>query len=401
MNRYFQNIGETFTTLWDGMRVTMYHFIWKKRLTVTLQYPHEKWPIPDRHIGFEENQYNVIRSRLHVDIDDCIGCMQCERACPVDCIKINTIKIPKDAELGVLPGSTQTSATSQGSPKRLLVSRFDIDMSECMYCNLCTYPCPEECIYMVGGPNGHKHPIDYEFAERNRNNLVYQFATATDDEVEKLAQSVSVPNPRNKREERLERHRMEAAGIVVAEPTEATPEAEKAPASKVKPERVLTEPKMDLSALSAIDDRVIRGLAKKTAMAAVREGNAAPDVAEKVKQALEEAGKLTPAIAEIVAQLAAAEIQQPGAAPKEAEKPASPPSEVKESSEETGQAEIDLTILNDISDRMARSKAKAILNKTMREGGTAKEAGQEIRKALSDMDKLDSEVETVLSQLEA
>jgi hypothetical protein len=194
---------------------------------------------------------------------------------------------------------------------------------------------------------------------------------------------------------------MEAAGIVVAEPTEATPEAEKAPASKVKPERVLTEPKMDLSALSAIDDRVIRGLAKKTAIAAVREGNAAPDVAEKVKQALEEAGKLTPAIAEIVAQLAAAEIQQPGAAPKEAEKPASPPSEVKESSEETGQAEIDLTILNDISDRMARSKAKAILNKTMREGGTAKEAGQEIRKALSDMDKLDSEVETVLSQLEA
>jgi NADH-quinone oxidoreductase subunit I len=401
MNRYFQNIGDTFTTLWDGMRVTMYHFIWKKRLTVTLQYPHEKWPIPDRHIGFEEKQYNVIRSRLHVDIDDCIGCMQCERACPVDCIKIETIKIPKDTELGALPGSTQTSTTSQGSPKRLLVTRFDIDMSECMYCNLCTYPCPEECIYMVGGPNGHKHPIDYEFAERNRNNLVYQFASTTDDEVEKLAQSVSVPNPRKKRDERLERHRMAAAGLVVPEPAEVGTEAAKVPAAKAKPERVLTEPKMDLSSLSAIDDRVIRGLAKKTAMAAVRGGNKAPDVAEKVKQALEEAGKLTPDIAEIISQLAATEIQQPGTAPEDTAKPVSQPSEAKDSSKETGQAEVDLTVLNSISDRMARSKAKVILNKTMREGGTAKEAVLEIRKVLSEMDKLDSEVETVLSQLEA
>ncbi|MFC1484795.1 hypothetical protein ACFL6Q_07100, partial [Candidatus Neomarinimicrobiota bacterium] len=70
-------------------------------------------------------------------------------------------------------------------------------------------------------------------------------------------------------------------------------------------------------------------------------------------------------------------------------------------SKETGQAEVDLTVLNSISDRMARSKAKVILNKTIREGGTAKEAVLEIRKVLSEMDKLDSEVETVLSQLEA
>ncbi|UCD37906.1 MAG: 4Fe-4S binding protein, partial [Fidelibacterota bacterium] len=122
---YFRTIGESITTLWDGMRVTMHHFTRKKRLNATLQYPRERWPLPNRNIGFEESQYNVIRSRLHVDIDDCIGCMQCERACPVSCIKIETIKIPKDSELGTLPGSTQTSATSQGSPKRLLVTRFD------------------------------------------------------------------------------------------------------------------------------------------------------------------------------------------------------------------------------------------------------------------------------------
>ena len=183
MNTYFVNIGSAISTLWDGMRVTMGHFIRKKKLNATLQYPRERWPIPERHIGFEEAKYNVIRCRLHVDIDDCIGCMQCVRACPVDCIKIVTVKLPKDTELGSLPGSTQTSTTSNGSAKRLLVARFDIDLAECMYCNLCTYPCPEECIYMVGGPNGHRHPIDYEFSERDRNRLVYQFATATDEEV--------------------------------------------------------------------------------------------------------------------------------------------------------------------------------------------------------------------------
>ena len=143
-----------------------------------------------------EKDYNVIRYRLHVDIDDCIGCLQCERACPVDCIKIETIKVPKDVELGSTPGSSQTSTTSNGTNKRLLVGRFTIDMAECCYCNLCVYPCPEECIYMVGGPNMDKHPIDYEFAVRDRNGLVYEFDTATDEEVTQIAQLAGVVDHR-------------------------------------------------------------------------------------------------------------------------------------------------------------------------------------------------------------
>ncbi|UCH10498.1 MAG: 4Fe-4S dicluster domain-containing protein, partial [Fidelibacterota bacterium] len=347
MRTYFRTIGESFTTLWDGMRVTMHHFTRKKRLNATLQYPRERWPLPERNIGFEESQYNIIRSRLHVDIDDCIGCMQCERACPVSCIKIETIKIPKDSELGALPGSTQTSATSQGSPKRLLVARFDIDMAECMYCNLCSYPCPEECIYMVGGPNGHKHPIDYEYSERNRNNLVYSFASATDEEVENVAQLVGVPNPRTKRAERRAAYRTGTAAVEPAAGSEEAP--------KPKPERVITEPKMDLSALSAIEDRVIRGLAKKTATAAVRAGKSSSEVAEQVKATLEEAGKLTPEVTEIVAQLAQAEIQQPRQVadevrPEPGEKPA-PPAPATEPG-------ADLSVFNDISDRVIRSLAK-------------------------------------------
>jgi len=274
--QYFQNIGVAVTTLWDGLRVTMGHFIRKKKLNATLQYPHERWPIPERHIGFEEVKYNVIRCRLHVDIDDCIGCMQCVRACPVDCIKIETVKLPKDTELGSLPGSTQTSTTSNGSAKRLLVARFDIDLAECMYCNLCTYPCPEECIYMVGGPNGHRHPIDYEFSERDRNRLVYQFATATDEEV--------------------------AVAVAVA-------------------------------------------------------------------------GKPVPAPAAVK--------ETPEKAPKK---------------EGAGEEEIDLSVLNAIEDRIARSKAKVILNRVLRQGRPPEEAVQEIRTTLSELGKLDDEVEAVLAR---
>ena len=66
--------------------------------------------------------------------------------------------------------------TSNGTNKVQVVTRFDIDMTECCYCNLCTYPCPEECIYMTGGPNSKKHPIDYEFSEHDRSDLIYRFA---------------------------------------------------------------------------------------------------------------------------------------------------------------------------------------------------------------------------------
>ena len=66
--------------------------------------------------------------------------------------------------------------TSNSTKKALVVTRFDIDMSECCYCNLCTYPCPEECIFMTGGPNESRQQIDYEFSEPERTDLIYHFS---------------------------------------------------------------------------------------------------------------------------------------------------------------------------------------------------------------------------------
>ncbi|HIC37982.1 MAG TPA: 4Fe-4S dicluster domain-containing protein [Candidatus Marinimicrobia bacterium] len=187
MYKYFNNIFVAISSILKGMSITWRHMINIRKGNVTLQYPEERWPRPERDIGFDLDSYNVIRSRLQVDIDDCIGCLKCERVCPVQCIKIVTTKAETKGE--DLPDIGHTGITSNGTKKALIVSRFDIDMSECCYCNLCVYPCPEECIYMTGGPNSHKHPIDYEFSQYDRNDLIYKFAKDVDDE--KISKYVS------------------------------------------------------------------------------------------------------------------------------------------------------------------------------------------------------------------
>lgn len=143
VTQYFKNIKDAVVTTGVGFGVTFKHLFTR---SITLQYPTEKWDLPERS-----------RMRLHMDWQDCIGCFKCARACPVDCIHITTTKVPKDFDLG---------ETSNGSQKRLLVEQFDIDMSECMYCALCVSPCPEECLYMTR---------EYEFSVYDRNELVYDF----------------------------------------------------------------------------------------------------------------------------------------------------------------------------------------------------------------------------------
>ncbi|MEE8437529.1 MAG: 4Fe-4S binding protein [Candidatus Neomarinimicrobiota bacterium] len=192
MVKYFTNIFETIGTMLTGLGITWRHLVRIKKDNVTLQYPEERWPRPERNIGFDFSDYNVIRTKLNVDIDDCIGCLKCERACPVDCIKIETVKAESRGE--DMPLINHQGLTSNGTRKALVITRFSIDMSECCFCNLCTYPCPEDCIYMVGGPNSEKHIIDYEYSEYDRRNLIYQFAkTISAEQKENLQTSLNKP----------------------------------------------------------------------------------------------------------------------------------------------------------------------------------------------------------------
>ena len=78
MAKFFNDIFTATSTILGGMMITINHLFRAKEGIATLQYPEERWPRPERNIGFDHGNYNVIRSRLHVDMDDCIGCLKCE-----------------------------------------------------------------------------------------------------------------------------------------------------------------------------------------------------------------------------------------------------------------------------------------------------------------------------------
>jgi NADH-quinone oxidoreductase subunit I len=144
MLTWLRDLWEGFSTVLVGMNITWRHLFAKK---VTLHYPEEKWSLPPRS-----------RMRLFMKYEDCIGCGQCARACPVSCIYIKAEK--RDPKAPAI-----FAANGQGI--KLDVSVFDIDMSLCCYCNLCTYPCPTDCIYMTP---------EYEFATNDLTNHLYRFA---------------------------------------------------------------------------------------------------------------------------------------------------------------------------------------------------------------------------------
>ncbi len=119
----------------------------------TVQYPREKMPIPE-----------VARYQLAVDIEDCIVCDLCAKACPVDCIAIEAIKSPE-----------AIGKTSDGSVKRLYAAQFDIDMAKCMYCGLCTVVCPTECITMTD---------QYDRSSPKLTDLIYGFSEMNNQEIQ-------------------------------------------------------------------------------------------------------------------------------------------------------------------------------------------------------------------------
>lgn len=152
MKQYLKNTYDAIYTVLVGMKITFRHLFFP---SVTIQYPDVKPVMPERS-----------RNRLYVNMDDCIGCDQCSRACPVNCIEIETIKATPEDSPGV---------TSQGKKKALWVSKFDIDIAKCCFCSLCVYPCPTECIEMTKV---------YEYSEFERNDLIYNFVTLTESEIE-------------------------------------------------------------------------------------------------------------------------------------------------------------------------------------------------------------------------
>jgi NADH-quinone oxidoreductase subunit I len=135
-----------FTTL-KGMGITWKVF-WKVNTkgAITIQYPEVKDQLPAGSRGL-----------LFNDVDDCISCKQCAAVCPVDCIYIEADKKPAGAPVDTTKG---------GVKKTLDLKRFDIDISLCCYCGLCSAACPTDCLY---------HTKEYEYSVLDRDKHIMDY----------------------------------------------------------------------------------------------------------------------------------------------------------------------------------------------------------------------------------
>ena len=142
---YFGDIADSLLTTVKGMGVTFSHLREKPNTNV---WPHER-----------ATTKPLTRGELFNKIEDCIGCGNCAKACPVDCIDIDTVKSTKGVDLG---------RTSNGKKKTMHVARFDIDMAKCCYCGLCVDVCPTECLIMTE---------KFEYSSACVKDLHYSFGT--------------------------------------------------------------------------------------------------------------------------------------------------------------------------------------------------------------------------------
>lgn len=139
---YFADVRSSVRSVIGSCMTAFPYFfgVGEARKEVTEQYPD---PISSKT---EDDLPPRTRGLLKNDIEVCTGCRECERVCPTECFTIET-----------QPGSDST---------KLWVATFDIDLSRCVFCGLCT----EVCL-----PQSLIHTKKYEGAARSASGMIRRF----------------------------------------------------------------------------------------------------------------------------------------------------------------------------------------------------------------------------------
>ena len=124
----------------DGFKVTLRQMVEPR---VTVQYPEEKRPKPQRFHG------RHVLNRYEDGMEKCIGCELCAGVCPARCIYVRGRDNPPDAPV---------------SPGERYGFVYEINYLRCIHCDLCVEACPTEAI---------TETKLFEFSFTNRRDAIY------------------------------------------------------------------------------------------------------------------------------------------------------------------------------------------------------------------------------------
>lgn len=141
MLQYLKEAGYSLYSTLKGLRVTTTTM---RRAESTVQYPDVRPDLAPRFRGLPE-----------VDLNICIVCHLCEKACPTSCIHIEEI---------IHAPSKDPDAPKE---KKKEAKVFDINAALCMFCGLCEESCPTKPVKSIALNH------NFELAKNSRLDLVY------------------------------------------------------------------------------------------------------------------------------------------------------------------------------------------------------------------------------------
>lgn len=118
-----------------GLKVTLKYLFSR---AITLQYPTERWPMPERSRGVV-----VLLSDKETGDLNCTACMLCHRSCPTAAIRVER---------------------HRGEDKKWKLDGFTVDHTICCYCGLCQEACKFDAIMLVP---------KYEYSTQRKEDLVF------------------------------------------------------------------------------------------------------------------------------------------------------------------------------------------------------------------------------------